>query len=271
MCIVTKSRLPGLQCLIAAALLLTACPEDAPLVPAPGDNIGELPGPTSGPVTGSASGSGADTDTGDEPDLPTNCDPLADPSEECGEGQECDPATLACTQATGQGDLDEACEDEDDCLAGLACAQGVCSALCDAELVSPEPGSLGACAEDLLCIATDAPLPGLCRAPCSLVDQLCTDVDFSCNRGTVEGAVQAVCTPNPGTGLSADACEVDEDCEQGLLCTPVEEHSVTCNNDAAQCCTEICDALLLPCYGLEPICYALGISGQEDAGYCGAL
>lgn len=249
---------------------LFACTEDPELGPPPSN--------MTTPVTGIVGEDEADetaTDTNAETSSPDDlpaCDPFEDPVISCGPGLECSFATFECEAAPGQGGEGEICEDELDCLAGLVCEWGRCREPCDPELVDAAPDDPGTCPADQLCtVAEQSAAPGTCAPPCSLVDQDCLEDGTACNRGLgAGGQLLAVCTQNPGAAFVGDACESDGDCNVGLLCTPASDHTLPCAGEAPSCCAAICDPLLLPCSGLEPVCYVLGIADQDQAGYCGA-
>lgn len=242
-------------------------------------SLGPPPSNMTGAVT-SSTGRGEDTVGTDESDtagtdgadLPS-CDPFADPVEECGADQECDPSTLTCVGAVGTGLVDESCSGEGDCAPGLACDDGRCRALCDLDALDLEPGDPGTCDDGRTCasaVEAGGDLPGVCLETCSLVDQDCSLPGDGCNRVAGAGfAVAAACTSNPGFALVGEACTTDGDCTPGFLCTPESVHSLGCDNAASDCCATICDLTLLPCFGLESICYTLGIADQPESGFCG--
>ncbi|WP_106394691.1 hypothetical protein [Enhygromyxa salina] len=227
----------------------------------------------SGPITTSLSTGITDTgdsetETGEDGrDLTSDCDPLADLLTECGPNQACDVETLECVPATGSASVDEACADTSECAPGLVCADQRCQTLCDPSVEGDDE-----CADGRICTYADEPLPGLCAEPCELVTQACSIAGDACNRGLGPGPEPvAVCTVNPGAGVEGDACQLDGDCFPGYLCTPAQLHTSPCAGDADFCCTPICDLLILPCFGLEPNCYPIGIEGQDSAGYCGVF
>jgi hypothetical protein len=146
----------------------------------------------------------------------------------------------------------------------LICASGRCRRPCDAELGE-------GCEPEQICSVAAVPIPGLCLPACELSLDACVFPSDACKRAIVAaGQVWAACVDNPGSGVTGDQCSVDTDCAPDFLCTAAARHSLPCANDASSCCAPICDTLALPCLGLEPICYELGIPGQETAGFCGA-
>lgn len=174
----------------------------------------------------------------------------------------CDVETLMCVPAPGTGVVDDECVDDDQCAAPLVCVDGRCRELC---------AMTQQCANSRICTVADAPLPGLCLAPCNLLVPNCSTPSDACKRGVdADGELVAVCTYNPGAGVEGSACERDGDCEIGFVCTPANQHTLPCAEDAAACCAALCDVNQLPCFGLEPFCILLGIADQPDAGYCGA-
>lgn len=251
--------------ILAFCGLFGACAVDEPLGPPPPNVSG--PVTTTGLSTGATEGGDSGTDGGEKDlDFSSACDPLADPLTECGPGLACDVETLACVPATGTATVDDACTDDSECSPGLVCADDRCQSLCD-----PSVEGEDACDDNRLCTYADDPLPGLCAEPCELVTQACTIAGDACNRALGPGpAPVAVCTTNPGAGVEGDACALDGDCFPGYLCTPAQLHTLPCAGDADFCCAPICDLLILPCFGLEPICYPIGIEAQDGAGYCGA-
>lgn len=249
--------------LIGPIAWLCGCVVDEPLGP-PGKNM-------TGPVTSGASGKGSDDDEDTESGSETetlgdneDCDPLADPAVECGPGMACDLTLLECVPALGAGLEDEPCEDQDACSPGLLCVSGRCRRLCDADR------GVG-CELEQICSSAVDPIPGLCLDTCELVIGTCPFPGDACKRVLDgSGEIWAACVSNPGFGLASDACVDDGQCAPGYLCTDASEHTLPCVDDAARCCTPICDARELPCFGVEPICIVLGIAGQASAGYCGA-
>lgn len=248
---------------IAHALLvghvawLLACVAEEPLGP-PGKNM-------TGPVTTAASAGGGTegTDAGPTDDTP-GCDPLADPESECGPAMACDLTSQTCVPALGTGLEGDLCADSSECSPGLHCASARCRRICDADL---EQG----CEIGQICSVAEAPIPGLCLDRCELVLDACPIPSEACKRVLgAGGQVWAACVDNPGVGLAGDPCELDGDCGFGHLCTPAVLHTLPCIDAAPNCCTPICDPLELPCFGLEPLCYALGIPEQESAGFCGS-
>lgn len=192
------------------------------------------------------------------------CDPLLDPLDECGPELTCDLDTLVCVPREGAGLVGEVCVSDDACSPGLICFDGRCRSLCDPEVEST-------CDDGQICVHADDPIPGICRESCILLDQDCPEPGDACNTALGPGLEPvAVCSQNPGTGVDGDACQVDADCATNFLCTDAQAHTFPCTNNATACCTPICDPLLLPCFGLEPICVPLGIPGQPDTGYCGS-
>ena len=241
----------------------TACTSETPLGP-PGKNM-------TGPVTTSSGGSGGTgedesgegTETGTPGDMLGNCDPLADPLAECGPAMACDLTSGECVPAPGTGEEDDLCASQEECLPGLLCLGDRCRSLCDASVGD-------GCEEDQHCITVDPPIPGICAAPCSLIFADCEQPGDACKRVVAGGATAVACVPNLGAGLTGDPCLLDTDCAIGYLCTDSSDHTLPCVDGAASCCTTVCDPVELPCFGLEPVCYALGIPGQEQAGFCGA-
>lgn len=222
-----------------------------------------------GPVTSGASDlddsdeSQGDSETGAPGDT-LGCDPLTDPELECGPAMTCDLTSLTCVPALGTGLEDDPCTDQDPCSPGLICASGRCRELCDATLGE-------GCEPEQICSDAADPIPGLCLAACGLAFDPCPFPGDACKRIVVMGGqVSVACVDNPGNGLTGDACNADPECAPGYLCTAATQHTLPCANDAASCCTPICDTLELPCVGLEPVCYVLGIPGQESSGYCGS-
>jgi hypothetical protein len=250
----------------ATFAVLWGCALEEPLPPPPPNNA---PGFSSGSQTSAASdtaGSSEDDtggDTGVSSDGP--CDPLEAPQDECGPGLACDLSTLECVPE-GAAALDESCDDHPDCEAGLACHEGSCVALCN-----PDSADAVDCPEGRVCTQASAPLPGACLVTCDLLLDDCPLDGQACKPGTGPGSsTVAVCVQNPGAGTEGDACVDDTECAPGYLCTDAAVHTLPCPNDATSCCAPVCDLVEFPCFGLEPICYPLGIEGQDTAGYCGA-
>jgi hypothetical protein len=242
------------------ALALIGCTAETERLGPPGKNM-------TGPVTTTSVGTdaGADeTETGAPGDLPSStCDPLADPARECGPQMTCDLTSRICVPASGTGLVDDPCEGDDECSPGLVCADGRCRSLCDAAL------GLG-CADDQICSVAAEPIPGVCLTSCDLVLDDCVHANEACKRVFgAGGQVWAACVDNPGDGQTGDACELDSECAPWHLCTPAALHTLPCADEAAFCCAPVCDPIELVCFGLEPICYVLGIPGQETAGFCG--
>jgi hypothetical protein len=240
-----------------------SCTAETPLGP-PGSN---MTGPvTTGSNTADGDESGGDAETGETGapgDSSTGCDPLADPVVECGPGMACDLTSWDCVAAGGQQQQDDPCMATAECVAGLICVTGRCQTLCDVELAN-------ACKDGRVCIAALPPIPGLCAEPCELILDACSSPGDACKRALGMGGVpQAACVGNPGVGLSGDPCLDDSDCAPAHLCTPSATHTLPCFEGASRCCAPVCDPIELPCFGLEPICYPLGIPGQEGAGFCG--
>jgi hypothetical protein len=255
------------RCLgLASTAWLLACVVHEDLGP-PGKNMtGPVTGATTSSVDSDGSGdeseAGAESETGALGDT-LGCDPLADPESECGPGMACDLTSGACVPASGSGLENDPCTAQDECSPGLVCFDGRCRELCDAQ------GGQG-CQADQVCAAAADPLPGLCLAGCQLTFGECAFEGEACKRVLGSGGqTYAACIDNPGQGLSGDECSADTDCALAHLCTASAEHTLPCTNDAASCCTPICDSFELPCVGTEPICYVLNIPGQENAGYCG--
>lgn len=242
---------------------LFACVIDDPLGP-PGKNM-------TGPVTSGAGENGSDEveDSESESETETlgdnsDCDPLADPEAECGPEMACDLTSLECVPALGAGLEDDPCMDQDECSPGLLCVSGRCRQLCDADRGE-------GCELEQICSSAAEPIPGLCLDTCELVIGTCPFPGDACKRVLDgDGELWAACVSNPGNALTGDACLDDSECAPGYVCTDASEHTLPCVDDAASCCAPICDPLELPCFGVEPICNVLGISGQASAGYCGA-
>ena len=236
---------------------LFACVVDEPLGP-PGKNM-------TGPVT-TGSGSSAsedDSESGTPSDMPS-CDPLADPESECGPDMTCDLTSRICVPALGTGLEDEPCTDSSECSPGLVCADDRCRRPCDAEL---DDG----CETEQICTVADPPIPGLCMTACELAAPVCELPGDACKRVIgAGGQVWAACIGNPGFGMTGDPCSTDSECASGHLCTAATLHTLPCVDEASSCCAPVCDTLELPCFGVEPVCYTLGIPGQESAGFCGA-
>jgi hypothetical protein len=175
----------------------------------------------------------------------------------------CDLTSQLCVPASGTGLEDDLCLDPSECTPGLLCADGRCRRLCDAEIGE-------GCDADQICVVASAPIPGLCLTACALALESCPFPSDACKRVLGNGGqVRAACLDNPGFAISGDPCLTDIDCAPGFLCTPAGLHTLPCFDEAASCCAPICDIDELPCFGLEPLCYTLGIPGQEDAGFCG--
>jgi hypothetical protein len=177
----------------------------------------------------------------------------------------CDPETLTCVPANGFALVDDPCPNGTECMPGLVCFDDRCRELCGLDLIDEDE-----CDGGRVCTLADAPLPGMCLEPCSLILQACSSIADACNLGFGAGAaIVAVCTSNFGAGVDGDACEIDGECLPGYLCTPASVHTLACANDAAACCAPICDVLEMPCFGVEPVCHVLGIQDQPGAGFCG--
>lgn len=246
---------------------LAACgPEPTDFGPPPPNMTSSAGGQASSSSSGSSETSGTsetETETGGvEPDLPMQCDPLADPFEECGDLMRCDLATLTCVEALGTLGVDAPCTSTDDCVPGLACHLGYCTDLCNADA---DPDS---CAPGQRCAAFGG-IPGLCLSTCLLSLQDCAVPGQACNRGIASGELVAVCTGNTGQAAEGFACNFDEDCAGGFLCTPAANHSVACIDDASACCAAICELGVIACMGEEMTCVELDIENQPDAGFCG--
>jgi hypothetical protein len=251
-------------------MLFAGCPIDEGLGPPPPNFSGPV---TSGsPNDGSESASETDesgpleseTDESETADM-GECDPLQDPLRECGPAMRCDPSTLTCIPANGAGLLHEICIDDDDCSPELVCHGERCRSLCSPSI----PGEQD-CDNNQLCTVADAPLPGLCLDPCSLLLPECSVAGDACKRALGPGdEPTSACVPNPGAGVDGDACSSDGDCSPGYLCTLASTHTEPCFEGAMACCTPLCDTSDLPCFGIEPICHELGIPDQPSAGYCG--
>lgn len=222
----------------------------------------------SGPISGgSPADEVGDTDTG----MAAGCDPFADPSEECGAGNTCDPETGECRAATGTTMLSDACASEgaaDPCAPGLICREGRCRQPCDPSGDLQDPDAKGSCPSTDTCVLVGDSY-GVCLASCSLVEQDCTLSGEACNRAQGVEDIVAACTRNLGIATENEPCASDGDCLAGLLCTPQAQHENTCASMAASCCANICDEQL-GCFGLELFCNVLGIPDQMTAGYCGA-
>ncbi|MFO7565916.1 MAG: hypothetical protein R6X02_24955 [Enhygromyxa sp.] len=253
---------PTARALTLATAWTLACVVDEPLGP-PGKNMTGPVTTTASTTVGAETGTEAGTETGAPGDTP-GCDPLADPEQECGPAMTCDLASLTCVPAPGTGPEGDPCNDPSECSPGLVCASGRCRRICEVEL---EQG----CEVDQICSVASAPISGLCLTRCTLTLADCPSPGEACKRVTGSGGqVWAACVDNPGFGMSGDACSDDSDCAAGQLCTPAQLHTLPCADEAPSCCAPICDDLELPCFGLEPLCYALGIPKQESAGFCGA-
>jgi hypothetical protein len=214
----------------------------------------------------------SDEDANEGSDLP-GCDPFVDPAQECGSGMDCDPDTQQCVEAAGNLMLGESCDVEgvgDPCSPGLICSEGRCREPCDPAANLDDPEALGTCATTDTCVLVGDDW-GICVSACSLVLQDCEYPGEGCNRAQGSDGVVAACTRKPGSAGENEPCASDGDCLVGLLCTEQALHSTDCASMAASCCTFVCDAEQLPCVGTEPACYALGITGQAGAGYCGPL
>lgn len=272
-----RSELVTLSLLALGLGTVLGCPAEDP-------QLGDPPANGSGPTTmtagaGNSAGSGVaddtdtDSDTGVVEDMGTGCDPWADPLEECGENAECSFETLECSPTTGTGITGDPCTSELDCSPGLVCTGELCAQPCDITLLDEEDPNLpGACADGEVCAAATDPIPGICLTECNLVAQDCAGPSEGCNVVTGPGGLpRAGCTLNLGAAADGDACEFDEDCDIGLLCTEAAVHAVPCPNDAASCCTAICEPIEAPCIGVEGTCFNLNIDGQNTTGYCGGM
>jgi hypothetical protein len=243
--------------LVAVPWLFCCVSEETPLGP-PGKNMtGAV---TSTTVDGGETEAGSETGT---PDDMTGCDPLADPEDECGTGMDCDLDTHICGPALGNGIEGDLCANDDECGLGLVCSTDRCRGLCDAETGD-------GCEDAQICAAAVAPIPGVCLDRCQLILNTCTFPGDACKRVLgPNGDLFAACVPNPGFGAPSDACNSDPDCAAGNLCTPAATHTLPCANEAPSCCTPICDNRELPCFGFDPVCYALSLDDQPNTGYCG--
>jgi hypothetical protein len=166
------------------------------------------------------------------------------------------------------GDVDDLCGGDDECASELACVDGRCRELCD-----PDPDLPGddECDAGRVCTQADDPLPGVCLEPCVMLTPACSVDGDACNvESGTGGAPLAVCTSNPGVGISGDECVIDGDCLPSYLCTPELTHAAPCVNNSASCCTPSCDQNQKFCAGPDMVCYLLGIEDQPDAGYCGS-
>lgn len=228
-----------------------------------------------------SSGSPLDDEAGGtDSDMAAGCDPFADPTDECGAGNTCDPETGACRAAIGTTALGEICSNEglaDECAPGLICREGRCRQPCDPSAELSDPDATGICPASDACIVCPAKGVctsddldwGICLARCSLLEQDCALSGEACNRAQGVDDEFAACTRNLGLGTASQACASDGDCLAGYLCTPESQHEEPCADLAESCCAPICDIDLAPCVGLD-LCYVLGILGQETAGYCGS-
>ena len=251
-------------------LALTACSASPSLGP-PGENH-TSPANTLGGGGDDEVADQGDTSSADTNDLP-GCNPVTDPTDECGPGMDCEPYSGTCVDASGTLALGEACEVEgmgDLCSAGLICNEGRCRSPCDPYADVLDPNALGLCLTTDVCVVVEADW-GVCLKSCSLTLQDCTAAGEACNRAEGNKATVAACTRNPGSAVELDPCSTDGDCLAGSLCTSQSLHASTCANAAASCCASICDSFDVACVGAEISCYALGIAGQETAGYCGGF
>lgn len=246
---------------VCALALLVGCIESPDYEP-----LGEG---ASSPVS---SGSPLDDEAGDtDSDMAVGCDPFADPTDECGAGNTCDPETGECRAASGTTMLSDTCSSEglaDPCAPGLLCREGRCRQPCDPGGDLSDPAAKGSCPSEDECVLVSETY-GICLTRCSLVQQDCTLAFEACNRAEGVDDLVAVCTRNLGSATENEACASDGDCLAGLLCTPQAQHQTTCANMGASCCATICDSDQLGCFGIEQICHVVGIPGQETAGYCG--
>ncbi|MFV8749214.1 hypothetical protein ACNOYE_01555 [Nannocystaceae bacterium ST9] len=261
----------GQQSLALPVLLgLLGCVESPSLGPPPENHTSPIL-TVGGDEQGDQSGDGNDTNA-DSSDF-LGCDPFTDdPSDECGVGMACDPSSLICEEALGDLPVDEVCDVEgvgDLCLPGLTCIEGRCREICNPAGNLADPDAEGSCPSADVCVLVESNW-GVCLSTCTLTLQDCEAEGEACNRAQgAEGQV-AACTSNPGSGGDAEPCARDSDCLAGLICTDQALHSTECASMAASCCTYVCDAGELPCVGIEPTCYAIGLPDQEGAGYCGA-
>lgn len=241
-------------------------------------SLGPPPDNYTSPILTVGGGEEIDTQSGDEStsadtsDLP-GCDPFADPADECGNQMDCDPSQQQCMAADGTLALGEACEVEgvgDPCSPGLICAERRCRAVCNPAGELDDPAAPGSCPSGDACVLVESDW-GVCLANCSLVAQDCMFVGEGCNRAPGPTGLVAACTYNPGAAGETEPCAADSDCQIGLLCTEESLHTLPCASSAASCCTFVCDNFELPCVATEPACYALGIAGQDTAGFCGPI
>src|SRR5690606_15271830 len=150
-----------------------------------------------------------------------------------------DLTSLTCVPALGTGLEDDPCL-SDECSPGLWCLDGRCRRICDAT------NNTG-CEREQICASASDPIPGWCLSTCELALAECPFASDACKRVIGAGAqVWAACVSNPGFGLTGDPCLADTECAPGHLCTAASQHTLPCVDDAASCCTPVCDTLALP-------------------------
>jgi hypothetical protein len=260
--------------LLSLAVLAAACEEEPKGPPPPVGGTSSLTGTI---VTASASASdgssgmsGGGTGTGTEgTGGPAGCDPMADPSVECGPGQECSFVDRQCHSAMGTVGEGQPCEvtDEllllDTCLPALLCGQVEsgsprCLAPCDENVT---------CGDGQSCIGTPPPVPGLCLEQCDALLASCAVVTDGCYPLLdLDGAFTAVCLP-AGMGVVEDPCTYVNDCGAGFACTSATTHASQCGGQPA-CCAQLCNAFAGDCAGIDTLCADYEIPTSSDLGVC---
>jgi hypothetical protein len=212
-----------------------------------------VPTTSSGAATDASSGSSSTTgSTGDggEPGSEP-CDLFA---QECPEGEKC---TLyakegssyldwsKCVPVTGDGKPGEPCTTVggglsgiDDCEEGAMCwdidaeNEGFCIEMCSGSAASPVCKDPDAS----YCHINSDGVVNLCRPYCDPLIQDCTD-DALC----IPLYGQFLCVPAPNQlGQLFDPCELANDCERGLMCSP-SASAIECDADVQACCLPFCD------------------------------
>lgn len=266
--------------LAAALASSTACEAESLGMPPPGDET---------PVAVIVGGPGADTFGPTDPTATTgtadptgaageDCDPLADPLEQCGPGFECNPIDFRCHEDTGTGAIDDPCTivDRDllidDCSPELACgfvSAGTPRCVLPCQTIADD------CPVGTLCMAQNNQFgfEGYCLPECDPSGEIaCPSAGDVCEPRTApSGLTTGACVParsqGEGGGLLDEPCTVDEDCGLGFACTEAIFHTSLCQG-FDRCCSATCDVNDPQCLGVDFVCSAFNDPASPGLGIC---
>jgi hypothetical protein len=222
-------------------------------------------GPTDTSASSGSFYAGPTVDVGAE----TQCDPFV---QDCPDGEKCVPYAMSgeswdrntCVPILGDGKPGDACSYDgpatatDDCDGSSLCWNEVCTAFCKGSPDNPQ------CAEQTVCMISNAGSVTLCVDPCDPIAQDCAD-PWVCHWSDYG----FVCMPEDQKIPIGEPCVTMNDCVAGSGCV---DASLVPDCAGASCCAEYCSIA-------EPLCATPGSecvsffaddppAGYEDIGIC---